>query len=249
MRPQQKPNRTRGRGNRKPSGNNVNRVYESSGPEGKVRGTPQQIIEKYLSLARDAQTSSNRVMAENFLQHAEHYQRILVETMGVQPERPDHLQPGLNQYDGDDSGDFGSDSDGDDSASGSSRQRFDEPARAERHNARPDNRRANGREDGQGGRRGDRPHDQLAPRVPRESEVSGLTTIDSREADTGSLLVDAEELSASQPQRRRRPPEQAQSPEMPGPAPTQAPDPAPTATPAPTRVRVRAEPAAEPQSE
>ena len=60
-------------------GNIVNRVFDSSGPEGKVRGTPQQIIDKYLVLARDAQLSNDRVAAENFLQHAEHYTRMLSE--------------------------------------------------------------------------------------------------------------------------------------------------------------------------
>lgn len=60
-------------------GNIVNRVFDSSGPEGKVRGTPQQIIEKYLLLARDAQLGNDRVASENFLQHAEHYIRMLAE--------------------------------------------------------------------------------------------------------------------------------------------------------------------------
>ena len=60
-------------------GNIINRVFDSSGPEGKVRGTPQQIIEKYQMLARDAQISNDRVAAENFLQHAEHYTRMLAE--------------------------------------------------------------------------------------------------------------------------------------------------------------------------
>ena len=55
----------------------MNRVFDSSGPEGKVRGTPQQIIEKYNQLTRDAQLSNDRVAAENFQQHAEHYLRIL----------------------------------------------------------------------------------------------------------------------------------------------------------------------------
>jgi len=82
MRQAQKSNRTRGRSNRKSGGNLANRVYESAGPEGKVRGTPQQIIDKYLTLARDAQTSGDRVSAENFLQHAEHYQRILIQATG-----------------------------------------------------------------------------------------------------------------------------------------------------------------------
>jgi Domain of unknown function (DUF4167) len=72
--------RSRSKSNRpRPMGNVVNRVFDSSGPEGKVRGTPQQIIDKYLILARDAQLSNDRVAAENFLQHAEHYTRMLGE--------------------------------------------------------------------------------------------------------------------------------------------------------------------------
>jgi len=173
-----------------------------------VRGTPQQIIEKYLSLARDAQTSGNRVIAENFLQHAEHYQRFLVEAMGVRTDRPDNQQSGFNQYDGVDSDDLDPESDGEEAAAGSSRQRSDEPVQHDR----PDHRRVNGQEDGQGGRRGGRQNDNLAPRAPRESEVSGLTTIDSGGTDSGNLLVDAEELSASQPRRRRRTPEPVDSP-------------------------------------
>ncbi|MFN3955002.1 MAG: DUF4167 domain-containing protein [Pararhodobacter sp.] len=72
--------RSRSKSNRpKTLGNIVNRVFDSSGPEGKVRGTPQQIIDKYTLLARDAQLSGDRVAAENFLQHAEHYTRMLSE--------------------------------------------------------------------------------------------------------------------------------------------------------------------------
>ena len=74
--------RSRSKANRPRSlGNIVNRVFDSSGPEGKVRGTPQQIIEKYQMLARDAQLSNDRVAAENFSQHAEHYTRMLAEAM------------------------------------------------------------------------------------------------------------------------------------------------------------------------
>ena len=66
------------RNNNRPTGGNIiNRVFDSSGPEGKVRGTPQQIIEKYNQLHRDAQLSGDRVAAENFAQHAEHYTRLL----------------------------------------------------------------------------------------------------------------------------------------------------------------------------
>ena len=55
----------------------MNRVFDSSGPEGKVRGTPQQIIDKYNQLTRDAQLGNDRVAAENFQQHSEHYTRML----------------------------------------------------------------------------------------------------------------------------------------------------------------------------
>ncbi|GAB4386276.1 DUF4167 domain-containing protein [Albidovulum sp.] len=73
-------NRSRSKSNRQRSlGNIINRVFDSSGPEGKVRGTPQQIIDKYLALARDAQLSNDRVAEQNFLQHAEHYTRLLAE--------------------------------------------------------------------------------------------------------------------------------------------------------------------------
>jgi hypothetical protein len=57
----------------------MNRVFDSSGPEGKVRGTPQQIIDKYQQLTRDSQLSGDRVAAENFQQHAEHYMRLQAE--------------------------------------------------------------------------------------------------------------------------------------------------------------------------
>ncbi|MBZ0129897.1 MAG: DUF4167 domain-containing protein [Rhodobacteraceae bacterium] len=73
--------------NRRPTANVVNRVFDSSGPEGKVRGTPQQIIDKYQALARDAQLSGDRVAAENFLQHSEHYVRLLNEAMQEQNAR------------------------------------------------------------------------------------------------------------------------------------------------------------------
>ena len=58
-------------------GYNPNRVYDSNGPEVKIRGTASHVYEKYLQLARDANASGDRVMAENYLQHAEHYFRIM----------------------------------------------------------------------------------------------------------------------------------------------------------------------------
>ena len=80
MRPSGKSrNKNRNNGRRPNPGNVINRVFDSAGPEGKVRGTPQQIIDKYQSLAHDSQLSGDRVSAENFQQHSEHYSRILLE--------------------------------------------------------------------------------------------------------------------------------------------------------------------------
>jgi hypothetical protein len=56
---------------------NRNHVFDSSGPEVRVRGTAQQLFEKYLQLGRDATGAGDRVMAESCFQHAEHYFRIL----------------------------------------------------------------------------------------------------------------------------------------------------------------------------
>ena len=93
MRQQNKSrSRNKNNGNRRSMGNAVNRVFDSSGPEGKVRGTPQQIIEKYMSLFRDSQLSGDRVAAENFQQHAEHYIRILSEALNEQNDRKEQQE-------------------------------------------------------------------------------------------------------------------------------------------------------------
>lgn len=73
----------RGRGRSSSSSNRkgqspLTRSFESTGPEVKIRGTPSHIAEKYMSLARDAHTSGDPVLAENYLQHAEHYNRIIM---------------------------------------------------------------------------------------------------------------------------------------------------------------------------
>lgn len=56
---------------------NRNHVFDSIGPDLRVRGTSQQLFEKYLQLGRDATSAGDRVMAESYFQHAEHYFRIL----------------------------------------------------------------------------------------------------------------------------------------------------------------------------
>lgn len=81
MRPAQQNRRMRGRGNNnnnRKGPNPLTRNYESNGPDVKIRGNAQHIAEKYAALARDAQVSGDRVVAENYLQHAEHYTRIIL---------------------------------------------------------------------------------------------------------------------------------------------------------------------------
>jgi Domain of unknown function (DUF4167) len=75
---------------------NRNHVFDSNGPDVRVRGTAQQLFEKYLQLGRDATSSGDRVMAEGYFQHAEHYFRIL--NAMNQAVQQGQQQPGNGQY-------------------------------------------------------------------------------------------------------------------------------------------------------
>ena len=83
--------RSRGRG-RRPQINNINpnRTFDWTGPEIKIRGSASHVYEKYLQMARDANAAGDRVAAENYLQHAEHYWRIMAVNQppqqGYQPQ-------------------------------------------------------------------------------------------------------------------------------------------------------------------
>jgi hypothetical protein len=108
MRPGQQNKRGRGRGNNnngggggggnnnfnRKGGNPLSRTYDSSGPDIKIRGTAQHIAEKYSQLARDAQSSGDRVIAENYLQHAEHYNRIIAAAQAQMQDRFQHQERG-----------------------------------------------------------------------------------------------------------------------------------------------------------
>lgn len=88
---------TGGGGMRHHAGGNVplnrNHVFDSNGPEIRIRGTAQQLFEKYLQLGRDATSSGDRVTAEGFFQHAEHYFRILnAMNQAVQQGQPNGQQ-------------------------------------------------------------------------------------------------------------------------------------------------------------
>lgn len=107
MRPNQQNNKNRSRGRNNNGGrkhvNPLSRNFESNGPDVKVRGNAAHVAEKYLQLARDAQSSGDSVMAENYLQHAEHYFRIVA---AAQPQhgmqRSDQFSQGSDGEDFDD---------------------------------------------------------------------------------------------------------------------------------------------------
>ena len=105
--------RMRGRNNHRKSHNPMVRVYESNGPDVKIRGNPSHIAEKYVQLARDALTSGDPISAENYYQHAEHYYRVIAAAQEQYRQnnphfsRPDNEQPGPREANFDDSEDDG----------------------------------------------------------------------------------------------------------------------------------------------
>lgn len=77
---------------------NRNHVFDSNGPDMRLRGTAQQLFEKYLQLGRDATSSGDRVMAEGYFQHAEHYFRILNAMNQAQQQREGGQQGQHRRY-------------------------------------------------------------------------------------------------------------------------------------------------------
>ncbi|MEC8289078.1 MAG: DUF4167 domain-containing protein [Pseudomonadota bacterium] len=80
-------NRMRGRGHGRKSGNSRNQSFESNGPDVKVRGNAQQVVEKYLTLARDASSAGDRINAESYYQFAEHYYRVMTAANELQRQQ------------------------------------------------------------------------------------------------------------------------------------------------------------------
>jgi hypothetical protein len=90
--------RSRGRSRKGP--NPLTRSFESNGPDVKVRGTAAHVAEKYVSLARDAHASGDIVAAENYLQHAEHYTRIVMAAQAqLQQSQPQFRDASDEGYD------------------------------------------------------------------------------------------------------------------------------------------------------
>jgi hypothetical protein len=92
--------------------NPLSRMYESNGPEVKIRGSASHVAEKYLQLARDAQSSGDPVAAENFYQHAEHYFRLIAAAQEQFRQNNPYYQPQQTQQ-SHGAGNFGDDSDED----------------------------------------------------------------------------------------------------------------------------------------
>lgn len=74
-----------GQNNARRNNGNRAKVFDSNGPEVRIRGTAHQICEKYMALAKDAASTGDTILAESYLQHAEHYQRIINEAQGERP--------------------------------------------------------------------------------------------------------------------------------------------------------------------
>jgi hypothetical protein len=108
-------NKNRMRGRNRRGHNPMTRVYESNGPDVKIRGTAHHVAEKYAQLARDAQSSGDPVAAEGYLQHAEHYFRmIMAAQVQFAQQNPHQQQPPFQRPDMDGRDDY--EDDGDDSA-------------------------------------------------------------------------------------------------------------------------------------
>ena len=103
--------------------NPLTRSYDSSGPDVKIRGTAQNIAEKYMTLARDATSSGDRVMAENYLQHAEHYNRIIAAAQAMYQER--YQRDERSEYN--DRGDYNERDDDDNDNSGQDNAQGEQP--------------------------------------------------------------------------------------------------------------------------
>ncbi len=102
MRQGQQNNNKRMRGRNRKGPNPLTRSFESNGPDVKIRGTALHVAEKYLQLARDAQSSGDRVAGENYLQHAEHYFRIVAAAQAQLPQAQQNFRNDDDDGDEDD---------------------------------------------------------------------------------------------------------------------------------------------------
>ncbi|MEM7633959.1 MAG: DUF4167 domain-containing protein [Pseudomonadota bacterium] len=191
---QHNKNRSRGRGgggNRGGGGggrqsNPLNRVFESNGPDVKVRGNAQTIADKYLQLARDAVSSGENVNAENYFQHAEHYLRIVAAAQAFnqqnqQAQQAQQAQQRRDDGDGDTEAASGGDSDNKQASAGEE---------GGQENSRQNNRRNN---------RGQRGNGRQRPAADDQDATSG-----SEEAQPAAASEGDENWQAQAPDFLRR---------------------------------------------
>lgn len=212
MRPNnQNKNRQRSRNGGRKHVNPLSRNFESNGPDVKVRGNAAHIAEKYLQLARDAQSSGDSVMAENYLQHAEHYFRIVTAAQQAQNgQRPD----GQSQDD-----DFDDDmpemnsrfaspqpvqqpnqqGDGDEQGEGDRAEQPQQQQQGERNNERGDRQ----RRDRQERPRQERPR-QERPEQQEQPVVAAVAAEPIVESDNEASAEQQAEGEARKPRRPRR---------------------------------------------
>ncbi len=228
MRPSNK--RSRSKQNRPRSlGNVVNRVFDSSGPEGKVRGTPQQIIDKYALLARDAQLSGDRVAAENFLQHAEHYTRMLNEAQAemareAEQRRDQFPQGGQNN---------GQQNNGQQNNNNQNNQNNQSGNAGQQNNPQPQNRRSDEGGEGEQPRPNWKQERNRRFEERRQSRESGESSDPRDEDSRQDTPAEPESMLIETPESRGTPQPAAQ------PATGGDPAPAPEAEAAPRRPRAR----------
>ncbi len=226
--------RSRGRSRKGP--NPLTRSYESNGPDVKVRGTATHVAEKYMTLARDAHAAGDVVAAENYLQHAEHYNQIVMAAQAqFQQSQPQFREGGEEGYDDDrqangrgrdrfESSSRDDDEGGEDRFDSTGSNRFDSPGNRfenggegeEDRGFRPMQGRPQEQGDRQRGQRDrferrDRPDYREGrdrnERFPRQEEPQPEIAAPAEAAAPAPVPAPAPEEASSQPRRRRgRPP-------------------------------------------
>mgnify|MGYP001052469960 CR=1 FL=1 len=254
MRPGQHNKRGRGRNRRHNGGgggggggggNPLNRVYESNGPDVKVRGTAQTVADKYLQLGRDAQVSGDIVMAESYYQHAEHYLRILAAAQAYQQQmqpqfrRPDDEFGDDDEMEAQGEGDDGQPEIGNErpgfSPDGDQPDGFDPgPERRDYQQGNRDNRdyqhnRGQDQQHHQGRDRNDRGRDRFRPRWENRRDNRDQQGGDNRYQQQGQPAYQG---------RREEQPQPAVEPEQPRLPIAEAVEPAPAAAPVAAPVEI-----------
>jgi hypothetical protein len=204
--------RQRGRG-RKPGGghhpnqggHHPNRTLESNGPDTKVRGPAAHIYERYLQLARDAASSGDRVLSENYLQHADHYFRLV---RSMQPATPVQPQPTFSE-----SAEFEGDEEGapEVEAAEESEARGEGDEQPDVEFAQQGQRQRDERGEGDGGRRRGRNRRRFRPDGEREGGYEAREGEERRERSEGA--------EQREPRRERQPREEGREGFSDGPKP------------------------------